>query len=78
MPLSRSARRPASLRKTTVAMAGADAEDLHEVGGGPKTGFETTLTVTTVEPYLAVQALDARGNVLAQSAVIRPGGLSLG
>jgi hypothetical protein len=59
-------------------VAGADAEDLHEVGGGAKTGFETALTATTVEPYLAVQALDARGNVLGQSAVVEPGGLSLG
>jgi hypothetical protein len=59
-------------------VAGPSAESLHEVGGGPKTGFETTLTVTTIEPYVAVQALDARGNVLGQSAAVRRGGLALG
>ncbi len=59
-------------------VAGPSAEDLHEVGSGQKTGFETTLTVTTVEPYLAVQALDARSRVLGQSAVVKPGGLAMG
>jgi hypothetical protein len=59
-------------------VAGPDAEDLHEVGGGPKTGFETALTVTTVQPYVAVQALTARGRVLAQSAAVKRGGLALG
>jgi hypothetical protein len=59
-------------------VAGPDAEDLHEVGGGPKTGFETALTVTTVQPYVAVQALTAGGRVLAQSAAVKRGGLALG
>jgi Arylsulfotransferase (ASST) len=59
-------------------VAGPDAEDLHEVGSGARTGFETTLTATTVEPYVAVQALDARGDVLGQSAAVKRGGLAMG
>jgi Arylsulfotransferase (ASST) len=59
-------------------VAGPSAEDLHEVGSAPKTGFETSLTATTVEPYVAVQALDARGDVLGQSAAVQRGGLAIG
>jgi hypothetical protein len=45
----------------------------------PKTGFETVLRADTNEPQIAVEALDASGNVLGSSrAVPISGGLSLG
>lgn len=45
-------------------LAGADAARAREVVTSPRTGFETTVDVPDA-PYLAVQALDAEGNVLA-------------
>jgi hypothetical protein len=58
-------------------LAGDTAADLHEIGGGPKTGFETAITVTTVEPYFAVEALGPNGKVLGRSAAVKRGGLAI-
>jgi hypothetical protein len=60
-------------------LAGGTRAGLQPVGRArPKTGFETTLEVGTDSPYLAVEALDARGRVLATSAAIERGGLAIG
>jgi arylsulfotransferase ASST len=45
-------------------LAGADAEQAREVVTAPRSAFETAIDVPD-EPYLAVQALDDRGRVLA-------------
>jgi hypothetical protein len=37
----------------------------------PRSGFETTIPVSTTPRYLAVQALNAQGQVLGTSASIR-------
>jgi Arylsulfotransferase (ASST) len=45
-------------------LAGADAASATEVATSPRTGFETSAAVPD-EPYIAVEALDAAGHVLA-------------
>lgn len=59
---------------TTIAswrvLGGASPSALSAVGGGAFTGFETTLTIAGQPPYVAVQALDASGNVLGTSAAV--------
>lgn len=55
-------------------LAGPDPATLEPVGRGARLGFETALEVTTAEPYLAVEALDAEGAVLGVSDPIRPRG----
>ena len=53
--------------------AGASASTLTPVGAlVPSSGFETTITAATTEPYVAVQALGAGGVVLATSATVTP------
>jgi hypothetical protein len=60
-------------------LAGLEADNLTPVGDvQPKNGFETTLEATTGAPFLAVEALDAAGRVLATSAAVRRGGLAIG
>ena len=51
-------------------LGGASASALTPVGGGAFTGFETALTIAGQPPYVAVQALDASGNVLGTSAAV--------
>jgi Arylsulfotransferase (ASST) len=53
-------------------LAGPDRTHLETVTSGPKHGFETAIHATSNEPYVAVQALDANGAVLATSPVITP------
>jgi Arylsulfotransferase (ASST) len=53
-------------------LAGPDRTHLTTVTSGPKHGFETAIHATTNDPYVAVQALDANGAVLATSPVITP------
>ena len=50
-------------------LAGASAGALHAIATAPRTGFETAITLPAAVsgPYLAVQALDAAGDVLATS-----------
>lgn len=60
-------------------LAGLNAEHLAAVGAAaPKQGFETTLTAQTGAPYLAVQALDAKGRVLGTSAAVARGDNAIG
>jgi hypothetical protein len=54
-------------------LAGASASALAPVGAPvSSSGFETTITAATTEPYVAVQALGAGGAVLATSATVTP------
>ena len=53
-------------------LAGPDRTHLATVTSGPKHGFETAIHATSNDPYIAVQALDANGAVLATSPVITP------
>jgi hypothetical protein len=61
-------------------LAGDDPKSLEPVGEPePANGFETTLRADTNADFVAVQALDAEGNVLATSAAVPiSGGLSTG
>jgi hypothetical protein len=63
---------------TTVAswqvLAGSSASSLAPVTTVARSGFETTISVRTSQPYVAVAALDAAGKPLATSAAISPGG----
>jgi len=47
------------------------AGSLHKVAKASKSGFETAIEVSNRGPYFAVQALDAKGNVLAKSAPVK-------
>ncbi|HUK99154.1 MAG TPA: arylsulfotransferase family protein [Gaiellaceae bacterium] len=61
------------------ALAGINADNLSAAGPSvARSGFETTLQVPTGAPYLAVEALDARGRVLARSAAVPRGGVAIG
>jgi hypothetical protein len=53
-------------------LAGPDRTDLTPVTTVPRAGFETTIHATTNDPYVAVQALDASGTVLATSDAVAP------
>jgi hypothetical protein len=60
-------------------VGGINSENLKPVGGEvAKQGFETTLNVETSDPYLAVEALDADGGVLARSAAVGRGNGAMG
>ena len=52
-------------------LGGPSSQQLAPVAGAPRAGFETPIAVPGAEPYVAVQALDAAGNVLGTSPVIR-------
>jgi Arylsulfotransferase (ASST) len=52
-------------------LAGASATALAPILTAPKSGFETAIRVSTAGPYVAVQALDASGNVLGTSATVK-------
>jgi Arylsulfotransferase (ASST) len=51
-------------------LAGTSAADLRTVRTFPRTGFESSTTDPASEPYVAVQALDAAGTVLASSRAV--------
>ena len=53
------------------ALAGFAPNALAPVAARSRTGFETALSVHTAAPYFAVQALGARGQVLASSIAIK-------
>ncbi|HZL55105.1 MAG TPA: arylsulfotransferase family protein [Solirubrobacteraceae bacterium] len=63
---------------TTVSawkvLAGAGASSLSAVATVPKAGFETTTTIHTTEPEVAVAALDSSGRTLASSPTVAPTG----
>jgi hypothetical protein len=52
-------------------LAGAASASLAPVATAGKSGFQTTLTVHTPGPYVAVQALDGSGSVLGTSATVK-------
>jgi hypothetical protein len=52
-------------------LAGATAQTLAPVASAARSGFETAITTPAAAPYVQVQALDAGGNVLGTSHVIR-------
>ena len=52
--------------------AGPSAAALTPVGTVARTGFETTLTVPGAPAYVMARALDAVGNLLGDSAALRP------
>jgi len=51
-------------------LAGPDAQHVAPVLDAPKSGFETRIDVGGAQPFVAVQALDAGGNVLGTSATV--------
>jgi Arylsulfotransferase (ASST) len=55
------------------ALAGPGPDQLEPVGTSPRHGFETTLTVRTAGPYVAVQAKSATGQVLGTTRAIKLG-----
>jgi Arylsulfotransferase (ASST) len=57
---------------TWRVLAGAGPDQLVEVDSAPREGFETTITVQTGEPYVAVEALDNSGKSLGVSEAIQP------
>ncbi len=65
--------------KSWSVLAGANSENLEQVGGDvAKQGFETKLIAKTDDPYVAVEALDADGRVLSESAAVARGSGALG
>ncbi len=52
-------------------LAGAFAGALAPVATAARTGFQTTIAAATAGPYVAVQALDSAGAVLATSATVK-------
>jgi hypothetical protein len=52
-------------------LTGASAGSLTPVATAAKSGFQTTLSAPGAGPYVAVQALDASGGVLAVSATVK-------
>jgi hypothetical protein len=52
-------------------LAGPSAGSLAPVASAARTGFETTIKVSTTGPYVRVQALDSQGNVLGTSAAVK-------
>jgi len=53
-------------------LAGSSRRALAPLAPVPRSGFETLITLTHASQYLAVQALDASGQVLGTSATVRP------
>jgi hypothetical protein len=52
-------------------LAGSSAQTLAPVATAARDGFETSLTTPAAAPYVAVQALDASGALLATSRAVR-------
>ncbi len=53
-------------------LAGSSPSALAPVVSAAKRGFETEITTSSAEQYVAVQALDSHGQVLGQSATVHP------
>jgi hypothetical protein len=53
-------------------VAGTIRQGLSPLTTTASTGFETAITGSTTQPYVAVRALDSAGRVLATSASVRP------
>ncbi len=52
-------------------MGGASATNLVEIGSGERDGFETAIPVDASVAFVAVEALDATGNILGASEAIQ-------
>jgi hypothetical protein len=52
-------------------LAGASPSALAPVASAGATGFQTTVSVPTAGPYVAVQALDSSGSVVGTSATVK-------
>jgi hypothetical protein len=52
-------------------LAGPAATSLRRASGVARTGFETTVKLTTRPAYIVVSALDAAGRELGRSAPLR-------
>jgi hypothetical protein len=52
-------------------LAGPGAEGMTAVADAPAAGFETTIPASTTQPFVAMRAYDAAGNVLATSAPVK-------
>jgi hypothetical protein len=59
-------------------LGGTNATNLTPIEAVPRHGFETKATLFATKPFLAVEALDAQGRVLAQSAVVTHGSVAIG
>ena len=58
---------------TWQVLAGPGPDQLEPVGSGPRQGFETSISVRTSEPFVAVRARDGSGRVLGSSKAIQAG-----
>ena len=58
---------------TWQVLAGSDPDQLKSVRSAPWRGFETTIAVRTSEPYVAVQARGASGQVLGTTRTVEMG-----
>ena len=54
-------------------LAGAHPDHLEPLGAVPRNGFETGLSASTPEPYIAVRARDSSGRVLGTSRPVKSG-----
>jgi hypothetical protein len=52
-------------------LAGASSSSLAPVATAAKAGFQTTIAVASAGPYVAVQALNSAGTVLASSSTVK-------
>jgi len=52
-------------------LAGSTSNRLKPVGSAPRRGFETTVAVRTAEPYVAVQAKSASGQVVGTTKAVK-------
>ena len=57
-----------------LAGPGSDPGGLESVGSAPRKGFETAITFSTEEPYVAARARDRSGRVLGTSEAVKRGG----
>jgi hypothetical protein len=57
---------------TWQVLAGGSPDKLEPAGSATRRGFETTVTLSTSEPYVAVEARDGSGRVLGTSEAVEP------
>jgi hypothetical protein len=54
-------------------LTGPGSDGLEPVGSAPRKGFETAISFTTDEPYVAIRAKDRSGRALGLSEAVKPG-----
>ena len=57
---------------TWQVLAGGGPDKLEPAGSATRRGFETAVTLSTSEPYVAVEAKDGSGRVLGTSEAVEP------